>query len=220
MKKLIAVMLLFLGSMIAIATFNPLYLMHKEKQIHRSLDAKYKVTNQYMSTNRLEFRNHTIEILEERQEDRVVLQVLLNNEVLSKPMTVQAADNGATSFGAWIHVLKIHNKSESMKTDLIAIVQTLPNQKSWNIFYVDPSKQVTTKQITLGGRSKDYLDMKLIRYSGHSMIGYYSDIKYASGNPFATLVPVVIFIIGLVMMAVGAILLLVSHLNNRIKLFP
>ncbi|MFX3636752.1 MAG: hypothetical protein ACE3L7_14225 [Candidatus Pristimantibacillus sp.] len=215
MKKLISIVLLVLGTMIVIATYNPLYLIHKEKQIHRSLDKKYKVTNQDMVTNRLELRNHIIEVLEERQENRVTLQVLLNNETLTEPMTVSAADHGATSFGAWIHVFKIHHRNESMKTDVIAIVQTFPNQKAWNIFYVDPLKQVTTKQITLGGRSKDYLDMMIIRSSSNLMMGYYSDIQYASGNPFATLVPAFIFIIGLIMMVIGAILLLINKLRER-----
>ncbi|MGX4583902.1 hypothetical protein [Paenibacillus chitinolyticus] len=107
-----------------------------------------------------------------------------------------------------MNVLTIHkNEESSNKNDWVAIVQTKKDQASWTIYYIDNQQKMTAKHVTNENRSNDPLDIYLIKNSGAPMIGYYSDINFASGNPFATVIPIAIAITGGILLLIGLLII-------------
>ncbi|MFF2092280.1 hypothetical protein [Paenibacillus sp. NPDC058174] len=218
MKKIIGISLTILGIMISLATFNPLYLMYQEKQTQRSLDHQYEITHKDLINNQLEFNNNMIKIVEEPSSDVVNLKVILNGEPLTRPIAAQLSNDNATyTKGVWVNTFVIRETgNRNRQDDLLAIV-TMPEQNKWNIYYVNHLKQVEVKRMGVENKSKDPLDIRLVKYSGASLMGYKTDIQYASANPFALVIPVVIFIFGILLAAAGLILLLRVWVRTRLN---
>ncbi|MBV6713908.1 hypothetical protein [Paenibacillus chitinolyticus] len=204
MKKFSSIFLIVLGVMIILATSNPLYLMYKEKKIQHSLNTTYTITQQDVTKNILKINNNTIEVVNTPKGNLIRLEIMLNGEKLPGSTDVAPAKDGNYTRGVWVNVLTIHkNEESSNKNDWVAIVQTMKEQASWNIYYIDNQQKMTAKHVTNENRSNDPLDIYLIKNSGAPMIGYYSDINYASGNPLATVIPIAIAITGGILLLIG-----------------
>ncbi|MEY9092316.1 hypothetical protein [Paenibacillus sp. RC84] len=202
MKKFSSIFLIVLGVMIILATSNPLYLMYKEKQIQRSLNMTYTIAQQDVTKNALEINNNNIKVIDTPKNDLIHVEILLNGEKLPGSTDVAPAN------GVWVNVLTIHkNEESSNENDSVAIVQTMKEQASWTIYYIDNQQKMTAKHVTNENRSNDPLDIYLIKNSGAPMIGYYSDINYASGNPFATIIPIAIAISGGILLLIGFLII-------------
>ncbi|GGG72625.1 hypothetical protein [Paenibacillus radicis (ex Gao et al. 2016)] len=216
MKKAIGIALSVLGIMISLATFNPLYLIYQEKQIQRSLDHQYDITQKDLINNQLEFNNNMMKIVEEPSGDVVNLQVILNGEPLAGPIAAQLSNDNVTyTKRVWVNAFAIRESgNRNREDDLLAIV-TMPELNKWNIYYVNHLNQVETKSMDAENKSKNPLDIRLVKYSGASLMGYKSDIQYASANPFALVIPVVIFIVGILLTAAGFILWLRVWVRNK-----
>ncbi|MBP1995517.1 hypothetical protein [Paenibacillus eucommiae] len=227
MKKIIGVSLIILGIMVSLATFDPLYVMYKEGQIYKTLDKKYFIDQPEFNTNQFEINDNRIEIIDTPKGNIVNLQVLINGKALFKPMDVPVSNDGDYARGVWVNILNIHNKQETNhQNDLTAIVQSMPpDAKSWNIYYINGQKKMETKHITNEDRlsktneniSNDYLEIQLLKRSGVSMIGYASDINYASINPFATLIPRAIFVFGIVLIVIGILFFVSGRKSKKIN---
>ncbi|MBP1995209.1 hypothetical protein [Paenibacillus eucommiae] len=225
MKIIIGVSLIILGLMISLATFDPLYVMYKEKQISKTLQKKYFINEPDYNTNHFEINGNSIEINEIPKGENVAnIQVLLNGKVLFEPMDVPVLEDEKRRL--WVNIYSIHNRKEtSHQNDLTAIVQSMPpNAKSWNLYLINNQKKLETKHITNEDRfnneniSDDYLDIHLIKITTSAMIGYKSDINYASINPLAYVIPRVIFIFGIVLIVVGILFFLSARkLKKEIK---
>ncbi|WP_042169423.1 hypothetical protein [Paenibacillus gorillae] len=218
MKKTIGIVLSILGMMISLATVNPLYLMYQEKQIQRSLDHQYEITHKDLINNQLEFNNNIMEIIEEPSGNVVNLQVILNGEPLAGPIAAQLSNDNVTyTKGVWVNTFAVRETGNSNRQDDLLAIVTMPELNKWNIYYVNHLKQIEVKHMDAGNKSNDPLDIRLIKYSGASLMGYKSDILYASANPFALVIPVVIFIFGILLTAAGLITLLRVWVRNRLK---
>ncbi|GKS09520.1 hypothetical protein YDYSY3_05200 [Paenibacillus chitinolyticus] len=208
MKKFSSIFLIVLGVMIILATSNPLYLMYKENQIQRSLNTTYTITQQDVTKNSLEINNNNIKVIDAPKDNLIHVEILLNGEKLPGSAEVSPAKDGNYTRGVWVNVLTIHkNEESSNKNDWVAIVQTIKDQASWTIYYIDNQQKMTAKHVTNENRSNDPLDIYLIKNSGAPMIGYYSDINFASGNPFATVIPIAIAITGGILLSVGLLII-------------
>ncbi|MFS0837154.1 hypothetical protein [Paenibacillus sp. 1P03SA] len=200
MKKFTSVFLIVLGIMIILAASKPLYFMYKEKEIQHLLNETFTITQQDVTKNALEINNNTVEVIDTPKGDLIRLEILLNGEKLSGSADVAPAKDGNYTRGVWVNVFNIHKNHIN---DRAAIVQTIEEQASWNIYYIDNQQKMTVKHVTDENRSADPLDTYLIKNSGTPMIGYYSDINYASGNPFATMIPIAIAIFGGILLLIG-----------------
>ncbi|EGL13368.1 MULTISPECIES: hypothetical protein [unclassified Paenibacillus] len=204
MKKFSSIFLIVLGVMIILATSNPLYLMYKEKKIQHSLNTTYTITQHDVTENSLEINNNNIKVIDTPKDDFIHVEILLNGEKLPGSTDVAPAKDGNYTRGVWVNVLTIHKNEESNnKNDWVAIVQTMKDQASWTICYIDNQQKMTAKHVTNENPSNDPLDIYLIKNSGAPMIGYYSDINYASGNPLATVIPIAIAITGGILLLIG-----------------
>ncbi|MFE4570116.1 hypothetical protein [Paenibacillus chitinolyticus] len=207
MKKFTSLFLILVGIMVILATSKPLYLMYKEKQIQSYLNTTFTLTQQDISENVLDINNNTIEVINTPKDDLIRLEIMLNGEKLPGSVEVSPAKDGNYTRGVWVNVLTIHkNEESSNKNDLVAIVQTIKDQASWNIYYIDNQQKMTANHVTNENRSNDPLDTYLIKNSGAPMIGYYSDINYASGNPLATVIPIAIAITGGILLLIGLLI--------------
>ncbi|WP_405080094.1 hypothetical protein ACI48J_20990 [Paenibacillus chitinolyticus] len=204
MKKFISIFLILVGIMVIWAASKPLYLMYKEKKIQHSLNTTYEITQQDVTKNILKINNNTIEVVNTPKGNLIRLEIMLNGERLPGSADVVPANNGNYTRGVWVNVFTIHKSQEaSNENDRVAIVQTMKEHASWNIYYMDNKQKMTVRHVTNENRPADPLDTYLIKNSGSPMIGYYSDINYASGNPFATIIPIAIAISGGILLLIG-----------------
>lgn len=207
MKRIISISLVVVGLLIISATFYPLYLMYKEKDIQKNLDQKYKITQQDLTKGKIKLNNNVIEIKDTKSGESIRVEVLLNGKELFEPMNVALAEDGGFTKGVWVNVFNIHKNNDSNEeNDLIGIVQTEEEGSSWNLYYVNSRGELEVKSSSKEYMSSDYLDTNLIKRSGNSMIGYISNINYASANPFASIFPIAIFIFGIITTVLGLIL--------------
>ncbi|MBJ6360940.1 hypothetical protein ACFOQM_06450 [Paenibacillus sp. GCM10012307] len=209
MKKISSTILLVIGILIIVGTLNPIYLYYKENSIIKELTQLYTVSNKDLVNNRIELNNNRIEIIEDTKESGAFLQLVLNNVKLGDPIFAENATNNLTyAKGVWIAVFNIHENSQSTDAnDKTAIVVMTAAQKNWTIYYLDQDQRYEVRHISIDQKSQDYLDTLLIKLSSNPMMGYESDIGYASGSVSALMIPMILCIIGLAMALIGLVML-------------
>ncbi|PZE20635.1 hypothetical protein [Paenibacillus xerothermodurans] len=211
--------LLTMGLILFICSVSPVFLILRENIIESSAQANYTITYLEPIHDRVDFGGNTIEILNRPSDDlSAVVQLRINEKILGEPYHIQLIKGSAYKYWAWIGVLKIQNKRNN--TENLAVVQRIPHHdqddltnRQWNIYYLDQTKNVTQEQVSVNDRPNTYLGVKLLMSSGTilSPFGYESDIRYQSGNPYATVIPVVIFIVGTMLTIIG----LARYIYNR-----
>ncbi|MGG4145212.1 hypothetical protein ABEW34_19045 [Paenibacillus algorifonticola] len=79
MKKIFGLFFLVLGLWIAVASLNPIYLLHRESRIAKSISKQYTIDQLDMIGNRGQLNGNKVEIVTKPSGNRYELQVLLND---------------------------------------------------------------------------------------------------------------------------------------------
>lgn len=193
--------LIMIGLLLFVISAIPLFLMIREEVTNWRLDFRYTIEQAYaqgfLSNNNVQeivLNGHLIEIVEEqtgkkgalsfwdRNEgveagDLVKLHLLIDGKEVTKAdeISLSNRDRGSRYF-SWLDILTVNEN--------IAIVQRLSDDdeemedRRWKIIWIDEKGKITEEQVSYQERSENPLAVRLINFSGTSLMGmgYYSDI--------------------------------------------
>ncbi|KQO10775.1 hypothetical protein [Paenibacillus sp. Leaf72] len=219
MKKIFGIFFLLLGLWVAVASLNPIYLLNREGRIAKSISRQYTIDQLDMIGNHGQLNGNEVEIVTKPRGNRYELQVLLNDAPLIGPMNVPVHENGKFYEGAWIDVFRLHNNDErGHKQDQIAIVQTMPEKKSFHLVYISPDQQVTASSVDIDKHTDNYLDITLIKRSGYYEMGYKLAVVPVTANILGYVFPWFFVLIGCIQMLIGVILLVKARSATKRQL--
>ncbi|SFF41910.1 hypothetical protein SAMN04487969_13654 [Paenibacillus algorifonticola] len=219
MKKVFGLFFLVLGLWVAIASLNPIYMLNREDRIAKSLSKHYAIDKLDMIENRGQLNGNEVEIVTKPSGDRYELQVLLNDTPLVERMNVPAHEDGNFYDGVWIDVFRLHNNDErGHKQDQIAIVQTMPGEKTFHLFYISPDQQVTATSVDIDNHSDNYLDISLVKRSGYYEMGYKLAVVPVTANYLGYVFPWIFVLIGCIQTLIGVILLIKARAATKRQL--
>lgn len=143
--------------------------------------------------------------------DIVRIQYYLNGKAISEadPIWLSNRDRGSRYY-SWLDVLSVYDKETDEK--YIYIVQRLTDddanmaERAWKLIRISPEGEVSEETVSYADRSQHPLAVRLINYSGTSLMamGYHSDILH--GYPslfFPLLYPFLTGVIGLIFLVVA-----------------
>lgn len=227
------------GLVCIVISFVPLFLMARETYINNSINKRYDISHTYMEhgfpssidTQKIEVNDFTIEIkeeptgkkapktwwdTEEGSGDIVKLQLLVNGKEVSAADDIAlSSSNRSSRYWSWLDVLLVENKKNGQEQ--IAIVQRLSEDNAiqedyrWKIIFIAEDGKLSEEEIQYHTRSENLLAVRLIGFSGTSLIGmgYYSDLLHY----YPTLFYPLLYPFGT--MAAGIILLLLGLFLQR-----
>ncbi|OOG89990.1 hypothetical protein [Bacillus pseudomycoides] len=146
--------------------------------------------------------------------DIVKIHFLLNDEESSKPDEIWLSNRHRGSrYFSWLDIVMVTDRLTGEKQ--INIVQRLTDDnypmedREWKIITISQDNNVREKVLKYSGRSDNKLGVKLIDFSGTSLMsmGYYSDIT--KGYPslfFPLLYPILTGMVGAVLLIISLVL--------------
>lgn len=214
----------------------PLFLMAREKYINHSIGERYDISHTYMEQGfpsiinvpKIEVNGFTIEIKEELTGKKapqtwfdveegveggeiVRLQLLVDGKEVSDADEIWLSNRDPGSrYWSWLDVLLVKDKQTGQEQ--IAIVQRLSEDTvmqedyRWKVIYISEDGGISEEQIEYGTRSEHPLAVRLIVFSGTSLIGmgYYSDLlHYYPSLYYPVLYPFGTTVIGGILILLG-----------------
>lgn len=146
--------------------------------------------------------------------DIVKIQLLLNDEEISKPDQIWLSNRHRGSrYFSWLDIVMVTDRLTDEKQ--INIVQRLTDDnypmesREWKIITISQDNDVSEEVLKYSERSDNKLGVKLINFSGTSLMsmGYYSDIT--KGYPslfFPLLYPILTGMVGIVLLIISLVL--------------
>ncbi|WP_339809794.1 hypothetical protein MKY63_21600 [Paenibacillus sp. FSL R7-0189] len=229
-------------------SFNPLFNYIREYIISDQINQRYEIKHAEKEYNPINVQEITvahknIKIREEKtgrkadmtpwdEEEKappgviVKVQFLLNDQKISTPDEIWLSnrDRGSRYF-SWIDILTV--KDRKTGEEQVSIVQRLTDDsqpmetRKWKIITIAQNGDVDEEVLSYAQRSNNHLGVKLIEFSGTSLIGmgYYSDVTKAYPSIFFPLLfPFLTGIAGLLLLIFLVVLLLFElHLRRVIR---
>lgn len=194
--------LFIIGIILFTISAIPLFLMGREWITNQWINSRYTIEHIYedqgfpshIDVQEIEVKGKHIEITEEPTGkkapvtawdagegvgagDIVKLHILVDGREVSKADEIWLSNrNRGSRYFSWLDILTINDK--------IAIVQRLTDddadmeKRKWKIIWIDKNGHTDEEQISYSSRSENPLGVRLIVFSGTSLMamGYYSDI--------------------------------------------
>ncbi|OMD37490.1 MULTISPECIES: hypothetical protein [Paenibacillus] len=229
-------------------SFNPLFNYIREYIISDQINQRYEIKHAEKEYNPINVQEITVDdknikIREEKTGrkadltpwdkeekvppgDIVKVQFLLNDQKISTPDEIWLSnrDRGSRYF-SWIDILTV--KDRKTGENQINIVQRLTDDsqpmetRKWKIITIAQDGEVDEEVLSYAQRSNNHLGVKLIEFSGTSLMGmgYYSDVTKAYPSIFFPLLfPFLTGIAGLLLLIFLVVLLLFElHLRRVIR---
>ncbi|OME02085.1 hypothetical protein BSK64_20095 [Paenibacillus odorifer] len=229
-------------------SFNPLFNYIREYIISDQINQRYEIKHAEKEYNPINVQEITVDdknikIREEKTGrkadltpwdkeekvppgDIVKVQFLLNDQKISTPDEIWLSnrDRGSRYF-SWIDILTV--KDRKTGENQINIVQRLTDDsqpmetRKWKIITIAQDGEVDEEVLSYAQRSNNHLGVKLIEFSGTSLMGmgYYSDVTKAYPSIFFPLLfPFLTGIAGLLLLIFLVVLLLFElHLRSVIR---
>ncbi|WP_340010633.1 hypothetical protein MHI32_19885 [Paenibacillus sp. FSL H7-0690] len=229
-------------------SFNPLFNYIREYIISDQINQRYEIKHAEKEYNPINVQEITVDdknikIREEKtgrkaeltpwdEEEKVPpgdivkVQFLLNDQKISTPDEIWLSnrDRGSRYF-SWIDILTV--KDRKTGENQINIVQRLTDDsqpmetRKWKIITIAEDGEVDEEVLSYAQRSNNHLGVKLIEFSGTSLMGmgYYSDVtKVYPSIFFPLLFPFLTGIAGLLLLIFLVVLLLFElHLRRVIR---
>ena len=151
--------------------------------------------------------------------DIIKIHLLLNDKEISKPHEIWLSNRHRGSrYFSWLDIVTINDRVTGKKQ--ISIVQRLTDDdhlmenRKWKIISISKDSVIKETHLAYSERSNNKLGVKLINFSGTSLMsmGYYSDIT--KGYPsivFPFIYPIITGIFGVILLIVSLIL----YIKNR-----
>ncbi|MGM9950699.1 MAG: hypothetical protein ACI33P_11255 [Lysinibacillus sp.] len=231
------------GILFILLSVVPLFLMAREVYIKESINERYEISHIYMGqgfpstidTQKIEVNGFTIEIREEptgkkapqtwwdaeenvEGGDIARIQLVVDDKEVSNADEIWLSNRERGSrYWSWLDVLLVKDKKTDKEN--IRIVQRLSDDDAmqedyrWKIISIAEDGDITEEEIKYQTRSENPLAVRLIQYSGTSLIsmGYYSDLLHYYPSLFYP----ILYPFGTA--ATGVLLLLLGVLLQRRK---
>jgi len=192
-------LLLLVGLILLLVSYNPVYLLIQEEITKNSIEDRYLVDfvdtkdgySAILQKSEIAIRNHHIKITEEKTgkqveytpgdaEDKfsegeiVKIQIQLDGKYITEPteIVMYSKDRGGRYF-SWLEVLNVHDKQTNR--DQLSIIQRLSGDKvplddsKWRILHVYEDGTMNEELISFQERSEHLFGVMLITKSGTSL---------------------------------------------------
>lgn len=214
----------------------PIFLMARETYINNSMSERYDISRTYteqgfpstIDLQEIKVNGFTIEIKEELTGKKapqtwfdaeeeveggeiVRLQLLVDGKEVSDADEIWLSNrNHGSRYWSWLDVLLVKDKQTGKEH--IAIVQRLSDDNArqedyrWKVIYISENGGISEEQIEYSTRSEHPLAVRLIVFSGTSLIGmgYYSDLlHYYPSLYYPVLYPFGTTVIGGILILLG-----------------
>jgi hypothetical protein len=156
--------------------------------------------------------------------DIVKIQFLLNDQKISTPDEIWLSNRERGSrYFSWIDILTVKDRKTGEKE--INIVQRLTDdnqpmdQRKWKIITISHDGTIEEKVLSYAHRSDNRLGVKLIEFSGTSLMGmgFYSDItKSYPSVLFPLIYPLLTGVIGIFLLIIIGVQLWIEFLHRRV----
>ncbi|MNO54313.1 hypothetical protein D3C76_447800 [compost metagenome] len=156
--------------------------------------------------------------------DIVKVQFLLNDQKISTPDEIWLSNRERGSrYFSWIDILTVKDRKTGEKE--ISIVQRLTDdsqpmeKRKWKIITISQDGTIEEKVMSSAQRSNNHLGVKLIEFSGTSLMGmgFYSDITKSYPSIFFPLIyPLLTGVVGIFLLIIVVVQLWIELHHRRV----
>ncbi|CAH1054988.1 hypothetical protein [Paenibacillus pseudetheri] len=244
MKKI--VVLSTISLFLLAISFNPLFNYIREYIVSDQINQRYEINHAEKGYNTLNVQeltvdNKRIKILEENTGrkaeltlwdeeenvppgDIVKVQFLLNDQKISTSDEVWLSNRERGSrYFSWIDILTVKDRKTGEKE--ISIVQRLTDdsqpmdKRKWKIITISHDGSIEEKVLSYAQRSDNHLGVKLIEFSGTSLMGmgFYSDISKSYPSVlFPLIYPFLTGVVGIFLLIIIVVQFLIELRDRRV----
>ncbi|MEK3983716.1 hypothetical protein MHB77_10015 [Paenibacillus sp. FSL K6-3166] len=227
-------------------SFSPLFNYIREYMISDQINQRYEINHAEKGYNTLNVQELTVDDkhikIEEENTGRkaeltlwdeeenvppgdiVKVQFLLNGQKISTADEIWLSNRERGSrYFSWIDILTVKDRKTDEKE--ISIVQRLTDdsqpmeKRKWKIITISHDGSIEEKVLSYAQRSNNHLGVKLIEFSGTSLMGmgYYSDITKSYPSVFFPLIyPFLTGVVGIFLLIIIVVQLLIELHNRRV----
>ncbi|WP_339265982.1 hypothetical protein [Paenibacillus sp. FSL R5-0470] len=227
-------------------SFSPLFNYIREYMISDQINQRYEINHAEKGYNTLNVQELTVDdkhikiqeentgrkaeltLWDEEESvppgDIVKVQFLLNGQKISTPDEIWLSNRERGSrYFSWIDILTVTDRKTGEKE--INIVQRLTDdsqpmeKRKWKIITISHDGSIEEKVLSYAQRSDNHLGVKLIEFSGTSLMGmgYYSDITKSYPSVFFPLIyPFLTGVVGIFLLIIIVVQLLIELHNRRV----
>jgi hypothetical protein len=227
-------------------SFNPLFNYIREYIISDQINQRYEINHAEQGYNTINVQELTVDdknikiqeentgrhaestLWDEEENvppgDIVKIQFLLNDQKISTPDEIWLSNRERGSrYFSWIDILTVKDRKTGEKE--ISIVQRLTDdsqpmdQRKWKIITISHDGMIDEKVLSYAHRSDNRLGVKLIEFSGTSLMGmgFYSDItKSYPSVVFPLIYPLLTGVAGIFLLIIIGVQLWIELHHRRV----
>jgi hypothetical protein len=227
-------------------SFNPLFNYIREYIISDQINQRYEINHAEQGYNTINVQELTVDdknikiqeentgrhaestLWDEEENvppgDIVKIQFLLNDQKISTPDEIWLSNRERGSrYFSWIDILTVKDRKTGEKE--ISIVQRLTDdsqpmdQRKWKIITISHDGMIEEKVLSYAHRSDNRLGVKLIEFSGTSLMGmgFYSDItKSYPSVVFPLIYPLLTGVVGIFLLIIIGVQLWIELHHRRV----